>query len=78
MRTCLTPTDKGVRMEGSVGNVVLSCEGCGERTVMGDPLSVWRSGRTSFECGCGARLTLSDQLESAEANEQTEIGTAAS
>ena len=64
-------------MEGSVENVVLSCEGCGERTVLGDPLSVWRSGRTFFECGCGARLTLSDRLEAAEANERTETATAA-
>jgi hypothetical protein len=64
-------------MEGSVENVVLSCEGCGERTDLGDPLSVWRSGRTFFECGCGAHLTLSDRLESTDAPEQTEIGTAA-
>jgi hypothetical protein len=65
-------------MEGSSGNVVLSCEGCGGRTIVGDPLSVWRSGRTFFECGCGARLTLSHRLEPADANEQTEIGAAAS
>jgi hypothetical protein len=64
-------------MEGSVENVVLSCGGCGERTILGDPLSVWRSGRTSFECGCGAHLTLSDRLEPTDTNEQTEIGTAA-
>jgi hypothetical protein len=64
-------------MEGSSGNVVLSCEGCGERSDLGDPLSVWRSGRTYFECGCGAHLTLSDRLEHAGANEQTELGTAA-
>ena len=64
-------------MEGSSGNIVLSCEGCGERTVLGDPLSVWRSGRTFFECRCGARLTLSDRLEAAEANERIETATAA-
>ena len=64
-------------MEGSSGNVVLSCEGCGEKTDLGDPLWVWRSGRTSFECGCGAHLTLSDRFESTEANEQSEAATAA-
>jgi hypothetical protein len=64
-------------MEGSSGNVVLSCEGCGERTTLGDPLSVWRSGRTSFECGCGASLTLLDRLGSTGANEQTETTTMA-
>jgi len=63
-------------MDGSSGNVVLSCEGCGERSDLGDPLSVWRSGRTFFECGCGARLTLAERLEPAEVNEQTEISTA--
>ncbi len=63
-------------MEGSFGNVVLSCRGCGERTDLGDPLSVWCSGRTSFECGCGAHLTLSDRPEHAEANERIETATA--
>jgi hypothetical protein len=65
-------------MEGSSGNVVLSCGGCGERTILGDPLSVWRSGRTSFECGCGAHLTLSDRLETREMSELVEAGTATS
>jgi hypothetical protein len=65
------------RMEGSSGNVVLWCEGCGERTTLGDPLSVWRSGRTSFECGCGASLTLSDRLEPGQTSESIEAGAAA-
>jgi hypothetical protein len=78
MQTCPPPTDKGGRMEDSSGNVVLSCGGCGERTDLGDPLSVWRSGRTSFECGCGAHLTLSDRLEPAEANGRIETVNAAS
>jgi hypothetical protein len=77
MRNCLPPTDKGGRMEGSSGNVVLWCEGCGERTTLGDPLSVWRSGRTSFECGCGASLTLSDRLEPGQTSESIEAGAAA-
>ena len=57
-------------MEGSVRNVVLVCEGCARRTVLGGPLSVWRSGSTSFECECGAQLTLSQQLDHTEANER--------
>ena len=63
-------------MEGSSENVVLSCEGCGERITLGDPLSVWRSERTSFECGCGASLTLSDRLETGETSELVEAGAA--
>lgn len=50
-------------MEGSINDIVLLCEGCGDRTVLGGPHSVWRCGSTLFECGCGARLTLSDQLD---------------
>lgn len=65
-------------MEGSSGNVVLWCEGCGERTTLGDPLSVWRSGRTFFECGCGASLTLSDRLETSETSESIEASAAGS
>ena len=64
-------------MEGSSGNVVLSCEACRERTVLGDPLSVWLSGRTSFECGCGTHLTLSDRLDPREASELAGAGAAA-
>jgi hypothetical protein len=78
VRFCLPPTDKGGRMEGSSGNVVLLCGGCGERTTLGDPLSVWRSGRTSFECGCGASLTLSDRLEPGETSELIEASAAGS
>jgi hypothetical protein len=60
-------------MEGSVRNVVLVCEWCGERTVLGGPLSVWRSGSTSFECECGAQLTLSHQLDPLETDKPAEI-----
>jgi lysyl-tRNA synthetase class I len=59
-------------MEGSVRNVVLVCEECGRRTVLGGPLSVWRSGSTSFECECGSQLTLSDQLDHSKTNKQDE------
>ena len=53
-------------MEGSVRNVVLVCEECGGETVLGGALSVWRSGSTSFECECGAQLTLSHQRDHLE------------
>ena len=55
-------------MEGSFRNVVLLCEECKERTVLGGPLTVWRCGQTFFECECGAKLTLLDRLEPSEAN----------
>lgn len=57
-------------MEASSRNVVLLCEVCGERTVLGGPLSVWRSENTSFGCECGEQLTLSDQLVAAESSEK--------
>jgi len=30
-------------MEGSKRDIILMCEVCGERTVLGGPLAVWRS-----------------------------------
>lgn len=54
--------------------VILICEDCGERTVLGGPLEVWLSGNTLFECGCGERLTLSDQLEQDTAGIVTSSG----
>jgi hypothetical protein len=49
--------------------VILLCEVCGERTVLGRPLAVWRSASTTFECECGERLTLADRLDSGESNQ---------
>ena len=63
---------EGGGMEGSFRNVILRCEECGQRTVLGGPLSVWRCGGTSFECECRAQLTLSDQLDPAEVNKWVE------
>jgi hypothetical protein len=34
------------------GRVILLCEKCGERIVLGDPDEVWLSTRTLFECEC--------------------------
>ena len=43
--------------------IVLECGACHERTVLGGPEDVWRSGRVTFECGgCGRGLTLADRL----------------
>ncbi len=50
-------------MKNSSGDVVLLCEECGERTVLGGPLEVWCSASTSFGCECGERLTLSNRLD---------------
>ena len=47
-------------------NIVLLCEVCGERTVLEGPLEVWHSGRTTFACECGRRLTLADRPEPTE------------
>jgi len=53
-------------VEGSARDVVLVCEVCGERTVLGEALAVWRSASTTFGCECGERLTLADRLDSGE------------
>jgi hypothetical protein len=39
------------------------CEECGERIVLGGPLSVWYSESTRFGCECGRELTLADRLD---------------
>ncbi len=50
-------------MNDSSRRVILVCEECGERTVLGGPLSVWYSKSTRFGCECGIRLTLADRLD---------------
>jgi hypothetical protein len=50
-------------MNGSSRRVILICEECGERTVLGEPLSVWYSESTHFGCECGRQLTLADRLD---------------
>ncbi|HEY6712871.1 MAG TPA: hypothetical protein VI055_11440 [Rubrobacter sp.] len=64
-------------MESSVRNVVLLCEGCRGRTVLGGPLSVWHCGSTSFRCEYEAQLKLSHQLDPSEANKRAETSAAA-
>ncbi len=58
-------------MEGSEKDVILICEVCGGRTVLGGPLAVWRSESTTFGCECGERLTLADRLDSGGSNKAT-------
>jgi hypothetical protein len=48
------------------GRVVLVCEECGERLVLGDPDEVWLSTRTLFECECGHDVSLASRLEETE------------
>jgi hypothetical protein len=55
-------------MGDSKRDIILVCEVCGEQTVLGEPLAVWRSGRTTFGCDCGERLTLADRLDLGESN----------
>jgi hypothetical protein len=56
-------------MEEFERDIILVCEVCGERMVLGGPLSVWRSECTTFGCECGERLTLADRLGSRGSNE---------
>ena len=66
-------------MNGSSRRVILVCEECGERTVLGGPLSVWYSKSTRF--GCGRELTLADRLDqqwASKANGITSAGRPAS
>ena len=57
-------------MRDSERDIVLVCEVCGERTVLGGPLVVWRSESTTFSCECGERLTLADRSDSGESNQE--------
>jgi hypothetical protein len=54
--------------------VVLICEECGEKVVLGGPESVWRSARTFFECECGHLLTLADREDEARIRGKGLIG----
>jgi hypothetical protein len=43
--------------------VILICDECGERLVLGEPEEVWLSTRTLFECECGRAVSLASRLE---------------
>ena len=61
------PALRGDKEEGTVGRstrrVILICEECGERLVLGEPEEVWLSTRTRFECECGEAVSLASRLE---------------
>ncbi len=68
-------------MNGSSKRVVLVCEQCGDRTVLGGALSVWYSQSTRFGCECGRELTLADRLDQqrvSRAGDVTSVGRPAS
>jgi hypothetical protein len=50
-------------MERFSRRVILLCEECGERLVLGNPDEVWLSTRTLFECECGHPVSLANRLE---------------
>jgi hypothetical protein len=50
-------------MGRSSGRVILVCEQCGERIVLGQPEEVWLSTRTLFECECERDVSLASRLE---------------
>ena len=60
------------RSQGGAGRVVLRCEECGERLVLGGPEEVWLSTRTVFECACGEGVSLARRLEEPEQAERYE------
>ena len=64
VRVCLPRRNKdpeGVDVVGSSRQVVLLCEECGEKVVLGGPESFWHSAIIFFECECGQLLTLADR-----------------
>ena len=77
VRGCLPQKNKdaeGVDVDGPGRQVVLLCEECGEKVVLGGPESVWRSARTFFECECGQLLTLADQEEETRTRSDSLVG----
>lgn len=48
-------------MNGSSRRIILVCEECGERIVLGGPLSVRYPESTRFGCECGRELAFADR-----------------
>jgi len=59
-------------MKRSSERVILICESCGERLVLGGADEVWLSASTVFECGCGNGVSLASRLDQAPLVERTE------
>jgi hypothetical protein len=64
-------------MKGSSRKVILVCEECGERMVLGGALSVWYSQSTRFGCECGRELTLADRLDQQRVSRAGDVTSAA-
>jgi hypothetical protein len=64
-------------MNSSSRRVILVCEECGERMVLGGPLSVWYSESTRFGCECGRELTLADRLDQQRVSRAGDVTNAA-
>jgi len=64
-------------MNGSSRRVILVCEECGERMVLGGPLSVWYSASTHFGCECGREFALADRLEQQRVSRAGDVTSAA-
>jgi hypothetical protein len=64
-------------MNGFSRRVILVCEECGDRTVLGGPLSVWYSESTRFGCECGRELTLADRLDQRRASRAGDVRSSA-
>jgi hypothetical protein len=64
-------------MNGSSRRVILVCEECGERMVLGGPLSVWYSESPHFGCECGREFTLADRLEQQRVSRAEDVTSAA-
>jgi hypothetical protein len=54
---------RGTGMRHSSRRVILICEECGEKLLLGEPEEVWLSTRTRFECECGEDVSLGSRLE---------------
>lgn len=61
-------------MVDSSRRIVLTCDECGEKVVLGEPESVWHSAKTYFECECGQLLTLADREDEARTRRDKLIG----
>ena len=61
-------------MADSSRRVILICDGCGEKVVLGGPESVWHSASTFFECECGQLLTLADREDEARTRKGRLVG----
>src|SRR5215211_5633418 len=50
-------------MKRTASRVLLICEECGEKLVLGEPEEVWLSTRTRFECECGEDVSLASRAD---------------